>query len=68
MMKKTIRIPGVDTGLLEEQRKTLNKALDGYRDGRTLQLYNYEVTALIGLLNMLDFWSDERHHDEDKTG
>jgi len=59
-MTETIVIKKVNPTLLDKQRLTLRKALAEHKEKSTLQLYNYEVEALRGVLNMLDSWSDKR--------
>ena len=59
-MSKTLKIKNVDFRLLDKQRLTLAKVLEGlrvYSDFTTEKEHEH----LEGLLSMLDHWSDERY-------
>lgn len=65
MKLEVVEIQDVDTDLLELQRLILNQARFRISEvSGMLELSAKEVDALLGILNMLDFWSDERN---DKT-
>jgi len=62
-----IEIDGVDTTLLDQQRKILWEALtrsgmgDHYDESGILR--KKELEALEGILNMLDHWSDKIYYE-----
>lgn len=56
----TLIIGNVDRNMLEEQRKELAEIVQ--RPAITSRLSEYEEAALVGVLNMLDEWSDEEWH------
>jgi len=68
---ETITIEKIDTKLLEEQGKTLNKLITIIERQKKkvsdnwyivkLVLNNNEIEALEGISNMLDNWSDENY-------
>jgi len=71
----TITIEKIDTKLLEEQRKTLNKLItiierqkkkvsDNWYIVKVV-LDNNEIEALEGISNMLDNWSDENYFNKE---
>ena len=58
----TVTIENVDLTMLEDQRVQLNTFLAAnMRDGENTTAL--DVTALIGILGMLDYWSDGRLHN-----
>ena len=72
---ETITIKKIDTKLLEEQRKTLNKLItiierqkkkvsDNWYIVKVV-LDNNEIEALEGISNMLDNWSDENYFNKE---
>ena len=64
-MKKTLTIPNVDLNMLEEQRLTVNQWLAGGAAGWIKEFVtDDEIGALEGILNMLDYWSDNRGVEE----
>jgi len=63
-MIEKLLIHGVDEELLEKQRKQLNHLNDRLRQLHAIRLTPAEIEMLIGLENMLDAWSDKRHHDD----
>ena len=61
----TVTIENVDLTMLEDQRVQLNTFLAAnIRDGENTTAP--DVTALIGILGMLDYWSDGRLHKPTK--
>jgi hypothetical protein len=58
-MNSTVVIHGCGLELLEKQRLTLHTI--------TAQLTPEQRTALDGVINMLDAWSDERHNSQDSS-
>ena len=61
----TVTIENVDLTMLEDQRVQLNTFLavnkQWLRDGENTTAL--DVNALIGILGMLDYWSDGRLHN-----
>ncbi len=60
-----ILIKNVDPVLLEEQRLRLGDLLFTINNNATPN--EEEKSALIGIINMLDFWSDERYSDQNQS-
>lgn len=56
MESQTLKIPNVDFALLDSQRLTLATIP---RDGMSFE----QIEAIDGIESMLDFWSDERYHE-----
>lgn len=55
-----LEIEGVDADLLEEQRRALGRVIELLAP----RIPFGDLDHLIGIKNMLDWWSDERFHDE----
>lgn len=64
---RTLVIGNVDLDLLEDQRQRLNRAFYAAADGcpSRLELGPDQVDALVGVLGMLDAWSDERSREQE---
>ena len=62
MSNQVINIKDVDPILLDKQRLTLAGILSQARDYESLT--SYEMSAMEGLLNMLDSWSDSQYRGE----
>ena len=60
-----ILIKKVDPVLLEEQRLRLSDLLFTINNNATPN--EKEKSALIGVINMLDYWSDERDRDQNQN-
>ena len=58
-MDETLVIKGVDLELLEEQRQAL-QALPGIVNPSGYRLSEVEADAVVGIINMLDYWADKR--------
>ena len=58
-----ITIANVDPVLLEQQRIELRNIVE--KNNIKEFLWEYELSALIGVVNMLDAWSDERHRNSE---
>ena len=60
-----ILIKNVDPVLLEEQRLLLRDMLTAINNDCSPR--EEEKSALIGVINMLDFWSDERDRNQNQS-
>ena len=58
---ESITIANVDPVLLEQQRLALHVLVE--KNSIEKFLLEPELSALIGVVNMLDFWSDERRRN-----
>lgn len=59
-----LAIAGVDLDLLEAQRLILNDMLWVVNDIPAVTMTDNQREALAGVCNMLDAWSDIRHHQQ----
>lgn len=58
---ESITIANVDPVLLEQQRLVLHVLVE--KNSIEKFLLEPELSALIGVINMLDYWSDERRRN-----
>ena len=59
MAINTLLISDVDLDQLERQRVLLNQMLDALMESHGELVTPEQVDALVGVMNMLDEWSDE---------
>lgn len=58
---ESITIANVDPVLLEQQRLDLHVLVE--KNSTEMLIGKPELSALIGVVNMLDYWSDERRRN-----
>lgn len=67
--KEALIIPNVDPELLEEQRLSLhvlyNNVMEAGDD--TKKITAKDIRNVLGIINMLDLWSDEKFFSETKN-
>jgi hypothetical protein len=59
--RETLVVHKVEVGLLEKQRLTLHKVID------KKAMDDDERSLLVGLGNLLDYWSDQKYYAEEIT-
>ena len=65
---ESITIENIDTPLLENQRKLLNKVMHRLSKDSTITVTGTEHMALRGIEMMLDEWSDNEYHKNTNGG